>query len=195
MSGAGPYDAGYLVPGRAAALQRNWWLVLIRGAIALLFGVVALVLPGPTIASLVLLFGVYMAVDGVFAIAAGVRAASRHERWGEFIIEGIIGLVAAFFAFVFPLVTVLAVVVFAAVWAVFSGVALLVGAFQMHGAAGGSRGLMALGGIVSILWGVLLWIFPFAGAVVLTYWIGAYALLFGGALVALALRLRRGIVR
>lgn len=189
MSGAGPFDAGYLVQGRAASLQRNWWLILIRGAIALLFGVVALAMPGVTLASLVLLFGIYMGVDGVFAIAAGLRAATRHERWGELIIEGIIGIVAAIVAFAFPLVTVLAVVVFAAIWAVFSGVALLVAAFR------GGSGLMGLGGIVSILWGVLLWVFPFAGAVVLTYWIGVYALFFGGALVALALRLRRGIAR
>jgi uncharacterized membrane protein HdeD (DUF308 family) len=194
MSGAGPFDAGYLAPGgRAAVLRRNWWLVLIRGIVALLFGLVAIALPGPTIASLVLLFGIYMAVDGVFAIAAGVRAATRHERWGEWILEGIVDLIAAAIAFVFPLATVLGTVIFAGAWAVISGIALLAAAFRGGGTAG--RGLMGLGGIVSILWGVLLFVFPIAGAVVLTYWLGIYALFFGGALVALALRLRQGIVR
>jgi len=193
MSGAGPFNAGYLVQGRAGSLQRNWWIILIRGAFALLFGLLALVLPAVTLSSLVLLFGIYMGVDGIFAIAAGLRAATHHERWGEFIVEGIIGIVAALVAFAFPLVTVLAVVVFAAVWAVFSGIALLVAAFRAGGSAG--RGLMGLGGIVSIVWGVLLWVFPFAGAVVLTYWLGIYALFFGGALVALALRLRRRAAR
>jgi uncharacterized membrane protein HdeD (DUF308 family) len=190
MSGAGPFNAGYLVPGRAAALHRNWWLLLIRGAVALLFGLVAFTLPGATIASLVLLFGAYMAVDGVFAIIAGARAAAHHERWGELIFEGVIGLVAAAVAFFAPLATVIGVVIFASVWAVISGVALLAGAFRGHGTAG--RSLMALGGIVSILWGLLLWFEPFTGALVLTWWLGAYALLFGGSLVALALRLRRG---
>lgn len=193
MSGVGPFDANFLALGRTAALQRNWWLVLIRGALALLFGLVAFVLPGVTIASLVWLFGIYMGVDGVFAFVAGVRAAAHHERWGELMIEGIIGIVAAFIAFAFPLATVVAIVIFAAAWAVVSGIALLVGASHLHQTSG--RWIMALGGIVSVLWGILLWVFPFAGAVVLTYWLGAYALLFGGALVALSLRLRQGLVR
>lgn len=189
MSGTGPFDARYLGPGRGAVLARNWWLVLIRGAAALLLGLLALVLPGLTLTSLVLLFGIYMAVDGVFAIAAGVRAAARHERWGEWILEGVVDLVAAAIAFVFPLATVLGTVIFAAAWAVISGVALLAASFRAGGVAG--RGLMALGAVVSVLWGVLLFLFPAAGALVMTYWIGIYALFFGGSLVALALRLRR----
>ncbi len=189
MPGVDPFEAGMLPSYRSTALARNWWAVLIRGALALLFGLVALVLPGPTLASLVLLFGAYMAVDGVFAIVAGARAAAHHERWGELMIEGVLGLVAASIAFFAPLATILAVVILAAVWAVVSGVALLIGAFHLHGTHG--RTLMALGGVVSIVWGVLLYWFPAAGAVVMTYWLGIYALLFGAALVALALRLRR----
>ncbi len=142
MSGAGPFDAGYLRQSRTAALQRNWWLILIRGILALLFGLIAFVLPGPTIAALVFLFGIYMGVDGIFAFIAGARAAAHHERWGELMIEGIIGIVAAVIAFTFPLATVVAIVIFAAVWAVFSGVALLVGAFRLHGESGG-RWIMA----------------------------------------------------
>ncbi len=114
MSGAGPFNTGYLAPGRAGVLQRNWWLVLIRGAVALLFGLIAIAQPGITLASLVLLFGIYMAVDGVVAIAAGLRAAANHERWVEWIFEGIIGLIAAVIAFAFPLATILGVVIFAA---------------------------------------------------------------------------------
>ena len=193
MSGTGSFDANYLALGRTAALQRNWWLVLIRGAVAVLFGVIALALPGATIASLVLLFGIYMGVDGVFAFFAGVRAAAHHERWGELMIEGIIGIIAAVIAFTFPLATIVGIVIFAAVWAVVSGVAMLVAASHLHGTGG--RWIMALGGIVSVVWGLLLWFNPFAGAVVLTYWLGAYALLFGAALIALSLRLRRGMAR
>ena len=193
MSGTGSFDANYSALGRTAALQRNWWLVLIRGAVAVLFGVIALALPGATMASLVLLFGIYMGVDGVFAFFAGVRAAAHHERWGELMIEGIIGIIAAVIAFTFPLATIVGIVIFAAVWAVVSGVAMLVAASHLHGTGG--RWIMALGGIVSVVWGLLLWFNPFAGAVVLTYWLGAYALLFGAALIALSLRLRRGMAR
>lgn len=194
MSGAGPFDASFLMLGRTAALQRNWWLLLIRGILALLFAGIAFALPVATLAGLVFAFGIYMGVDGIVAFFAGARAAAHHERWGELMIEGVIGVVAAAVAFVFPLATIIAIVIFAAVWAVFSGIALLVGAFRIHGASGG-RWIMALGGIVSIIWGVLLWWEPIAGAVVLTYWLGAYAVLFGIAMVVLALRLRRGIVR
>lgn len=194
MSGVGRFDTGYPAPGRTAALQRNWWFILVRGILALLFGLIALVLPGPTIAALVFLFGIYMGVDGIVAFVAGARAAAHHQRWGELMVEGVIGIVAAVIAFTYPLATIVAIVIFAAVWAVLSGIALLAAAFRMHG-GGAGRWIMALGGIISVIWGVLLWFNPFAGAVVLTYWIGAYALLFGGALVALALHLRRGVAR
>ncbi len=194
MSGATPFDAGFPALGRTVTLQRNWWLLLIRGALALLFGLVALVLPVPTIAALVFLFGIYMGVDGIFAFIAGARAAVQGQRWGELMFEGIIDIVAAIVAFTFPLATIFAIVIFAAVWAVFSGVALLVAAFRLPGESGG-RWVMALGGIISIIWGVLIWWEPIAGAVVLTYWLGAYAILFGAALIVLALRLRQGIVR
>lgn len=177
-----------------AALQRNWWLLLVRGILALLFGVIALILPGATLAALVFLFGIYMGVDGIVAFFAGARAAAHHERWGELMIEGIIGVVAAAIAFIFPLATIVAIVIFAAVWAVFSGIALLAAAFRMHG-GGGGRWIMALGGIISVIWGVLLWWEPVVGAVVLTYWLGAYALLFGGTLIVLALHLRGRAVR
>src|SRR5690348_1546568 len=93
--------SGFVAGGRspdlamAEALARNWWAVALRGAAAILFGLVALLMPGVTIAALVLLFGVYMAVDGVFAIVAGVRAAAHHERWGALILEGVADLIAA----------------------------------------------------------------------------------------------------
>jgi uncharacterized membrane protein HdeD (DUF308 family) len=169
-------------------LARNWWAVALRGVFALLFGVVALLLPGVTIGALVLLFAAYMVVDGVFAIVAGIRAASHHQRWGALILEGIVDLVAGAIAFIWPLATVLAFVFLAAAWAIVSGIMLLAATFRLHPAHG--RWLMGLGGAVSLIWGILLVIAPIPGAVALTWWMGAYALFFGGALIALAFRLR-----
>src|SRR5260221_2600356 len=94
----------------SAALARNWWLVALRGVLAILFGIVAILLPGPTLAALVLLFAAYMVVDGVLAIVAAVRAARRHERWGWLIFEGIVDLAAAAIAFLFPVATIFAFV-------------------------------------------------------------------------------------
>jgi uncharacterized membrane protein HdeD (DUF308 family) len=169
-------------------LARNWWAVLLRGLFAILFGIVALVLPGVTLASLVLLFAVYMLVDGVFDIVAAARAARHGERWGALIFEGIADLVAAAIAFFLPLATVLAFVVLMAAWAIISGVLLVAAAVKLHRTHG--KWLMGFGGVVSVIWGVLLLVEPIIGALVLTWWMGAYALFFGGALIALAFQLR-----
>lgn len=173
----------------AARLAQNWWAVALRGVFAILFGLIALFMPGPTLAALVLLFAAYMVVDGVLDIISAVRAARRHERWGWLIFEGIADLVAAAIAFFFPLATIFAFVVLLAAWAIVSGVLLWTAAFQLTMARG--RWLMALAGAVSVLWGFLLLVWPFTGAIVLTWWLGAYALVFGVVQLVLAFRLRR----
>ncbi len=188
-----PFDPTYVRPAHSVALARNWWAVLIRGLLAIVFGLIALFQPASALGALILIFAAYMAVDGVFAIIAGARAAAHHERWLTLIAEGVLGLVAAAVAFAFPLLTIYALVIFAAVWAVLSGIALLVGAFRLHGTHG--RWLMVLGGVVSLVWGILLYLDPPAGALVMTYWLGAYALIFGISMVALALHLRHGLPR
>ena len=170
-------------------LARNWWAVALRGVLAILFGIIALLLPGVTIAALVLLFGAYMVVDGIFAIISAVSAARHHERWGLLVFEGIADLIAAVIALLWPLVTVLAFVILMGAWAIVSGVLMLAAAFRLHLEYG--RWLMAFGGVVSVLWGLLLLFWPLAGAVVLTWWMGAYALVFGVTLLVLAFRLRR----
>ena len=180
--------AGGVSQAMSARLAQNWWAIALRGVFAILFGLAAVFLPGLTLASLVLLFAVYMLVDGIFAIVAGIRAVSRHERWGALLLEGIADLVACAIAFVWPLATVLAFVILMAAWAIVSGGLLLSAAFRLHAAHG--KGLMGFGGVVSIAWGILLFLFPITGAVVLTLWMGAYALFFGVTLLVLAFRLR-----
>jgi len=84
------------------ALARNWWIVLLRGAAAMLFGVIALFLPVLTLASLVLVFAVYMLADGVLAIVSAAKAARQGERWGLFILEGLVDLLAGAASLVVP---------------------------------------------------------------------------------------------
>jgi uncharacterized membrane protein HdeD (DUF308 family) len=179
-------------PGRSEAMRAllaaNWWALALRGTVAILFGIFALLLPGVTIASLVMLFAAYALVDGVFAIVAGVRAAARHERWALLILEGLVDIAAGVVAFLWPGITVVVYVLVLATWAVVSGVLLLAAAFRLH--VGQGRWWMALGGALSVVWGILLWVAPIAGAVVLTWWLGAYAILFGVLLLGLAFRLR-----
>ncbi len=169
-------------------LARNWWAVAIRGVLAIIFGLVAFLLPGVTMLSLVLVFSAYAFADGVFAIVAAARAASGRQRWGLLVLQGVLSILAAVVAVLWPGITVVVFVMLVAVWALLSGGLTLTAAFELpldHG-----RWWLALGGLASILYGVLLIVAPLVGALVLTWWIGAYALVFGVMLLVLAFRLR-----
>lgn len=172
-----------------ALLTRNWWALALRGVVAILFGVAALFVPETALVALVLLFAAYLLVDGVFAIIAGFRAAERHERWFALLAEGVVGIAAALFIAVFPELSLILFIYVAALWAIVSGVALLVAAVRLYRRAG--EWMMVAAGILSLVWGVLVLIWPAAGVVVWAWWIGAYALVFGAMMVALAFRLRR----
>jgi uncharacterized membrane protein HdeD (DUF308 family) len=172
----------------SAALARNWWLIALRGVLGILFGLVAFAVPGATILALVLFFSAYMLVDGIFGIAAGIRAAREGERWGWLVLEGVADITAGVIAFLLPGLTALVFVLLIAAWALVSGGFMLAASVRLqidHG-----RWWLVLGGLVSIVFGILLAIAPMVGAVVLTWWIGAYALVFGIALLVLAFRLR-----
>jgi uncharacterized membrane protein HdeD (DUF308 family) len=169
-------------------LAQNWWAVALRGVFAIVFGIIALLMPGAALLAFVLLFAAYMLVDGVLAIIAGVRAAQRHERWGWLIFEGILDFIAGGIAVVLPVITIIAFVFLMGAWAIVTGALLFGASFRLNVLHG--RWLMALGGAISIIWGVLLIIWPLVGAIVLTWWIAAYALLFGIAMLVLSFRLR-----
>ena len=171
-----------------ALLARNWWAFTLRGIIAILFGLVALVMPGAVMLSLALVFAAYLIVDGVFGIIAAVRAARSHERWGLLLLQAILNLAMGVIAAMFPVAAVLAFVIVMAVWALMTGGLLLGAAFRLHMSHG--RWWLALGGVVSLLWGVVLLLSPMIGAVVLTWWLGAYEFVFGIMLLVLSFRLR-----
>ncbi len=191
MTAAGapsPSDLTVGPRGLGAVLARNWWAFAIRGVLGILFGILAFTLPGATMLSLVLFFAAYMLVDGVFAIIAAVRAAQRSEGWGLLALEGVVDIATGIVAFMWPGLTVVAFVFLVAGWAIISGVLMLAAAFKISTDHG--RWWLALGGIASIIYGVLLVAAPLIGAVVLTWWIGAYALVFGVSLLILAFKLR-----
>ncbi len=171
-----------------AVLAKNWWAVGIRGTLGILFGLIALFLPGATMLSLVLVFAAYAFVDGVFGIVSAVRAAREHERWGYLLFEGLVDIAVAAVAVFWPGITVVAFVFLIAFWAIFTGILELAAAFRLQFIDG--RSWLIFGGIVSVLYGALLIIAPMIGAVVLTWWLGAYALIFGVCLVVLAFKLR-----
>ena len=168
-------------------LAESWWAVGLRGILGILFGLICLLTPGLAVEVFVILFAAYMLVDGVFAIVAGIKAARNGERWGLLILEGIVDLAAGLVAVLWPAITLVALVWLIAIWAVVTGALMLAGAFSLNLDHG--RWWLALGGIASVIFGILLVIEPLIGAVVLTLWIGAYAIVFGIFLLILAFQL------
>jgi uncharacterized membrane protein HdeD (DUF308 family) len=171
-----------------AVLAQNWWAVAIRGVAAILFGLIALALPGAAVLGFILLFVAYVLVDGIFAIISAVRSARRHEHWGLLVLEGVADLVAAAVGLLLPIIAVIAFVILVAAWALVTGGLALAAAFSLNLDHG--RVWMMIGGLASIALGILLVAAPLLGAVVLTWWIGAYALISGVSLCILAFRLR-----
>jgi uncharacterized membrane protein HdeD (DUF308 family) len=170
-------------------LATNWWSLVIRGVIAILLGVITFAWPGITLTALGFLFGAYALLDGIISLIGAVRAARAHERWGALSIEGFAGVAAATAAIVWPPITVLALVYIICAWAVVTG------NFEMAAPAWlrkyiAGEVLLALVGLASLAFGILIMISPIAGAVVIALWVGAYAVVFGPLLVALGFRLR-----
>ena len=124
-------------------LAERWWAVGLRGLLAIIFGLLCLLTPGIAVGALVLLFAVYMLVDGVFAIISGIRAARSGERWGLLILEGVVDLAAGALAVIWPAITLVALVWIVAIWAIVSGALMLAAAFALNPDYG--RWLLALG--------------------------------------------------
>ena len=170
-------------------LSRNWWALALRGLAAIVFGVLAFVWPGITLWALVLLFGAYMLVDGIFAIVAAVRAAGREARWWLLLVEGVLGVLAGLVAFLLPGITALALLYLVAAWAIFTGILQIVGAVRLRREIEGEWALI-LGGVLSVIFGVLLAVLPGPGILALVWLIGAYAVVSGVLLIVLAFRVR-----
>jgi uncharacterized membrane protein HdeD (DUF308 family) len=172
----------------AAVLIGNWWALALRGVVAILFAIIAFAAPGATATALILIFGAYALIDGVFAFVAAQRAAHRHGRSWPLVIEGILDILVALIAFVFPGVALVALIYVIAFWAIFSGVALVYAGIALLRLNG--HLLVSLGGVLSIVLGVVLLMQPSTGIVALSWWLGTYALLFGSVLISAAFRLR-----
>jgi uncharacterized membrane protein HdeD (DUF308 family) len=157
---------------------------------ALAFGVLAILWPGITLLALILLFAAYAIVDGVLAIASGLRrnADRRSPDW-FMILAGTAGIVAGIVAVVLPGITALVLLIVIAAWAIVTGVAELAAAYQLRDVIRGEW-LLALNGVLSIAFGVLLVVFPGAGALAVVWLIAVYAIVSGVVLLALAFRLR-----
>jgi uncharacterized membrane protein HdeD (DUF308 family) len=170
-------------------LARRWWLLALRGVVAILFGLAALVWPGITLAVLVWLFGAYALVDGVFAVGAAVRARGEQPHWWGLLLEGVAGIAAGVVTLLWPGLTAIVLLYLIAAWAIVTGILEIVAAVQLRREIANEVWL-ALSGLLSVLFGLAVAIWPGAGALALIWLIGAYAVVFSVLLLALAVRLR-----
>jgi uncharacterized membrane protein HdeD (DUF308 family) len=174
-----------------AAVRGVWWLVLIRGILAILFGLFALFAPGTALLALVFVFGAYAIIDGITAIIAGVRHRKGESHWGWQVFQGVVSVIAGIIAFTWPGVTVLAILFVIAFWSIISGVAQIVESFTMRKRGLSSWGWTLAGGIVSVLFGIVLLAWPGTGLITLLWLVGVFAIVFGVIFVVWALRLRK----
>ncbi len=170
-------------------LTRRWWLLLLRGAAAIAFGVLAFIWPGVTLFTLVLLYGAFALIDGVLALAAVFTSRSDAvPRWW-LVLTGILGIAVGLFALLWPGITALALITFIGAWAIVRGVLEIAAAIQLRKRIEGEW-LLILAGFMSVLFGLGVLSFPGTGALALIWLIAIYAVAIGIVMIMLALRLR-----
>jgi len=171
-------------------LSRNWWVLVLRGILGIVFGLIAYAMPGVTLGVLVLLFGAYALIDGVFAIVAAVKGKTEGLPWWALLVEGLLGVVAGLVTFAMPGITLIVLLYLVAGWAVVSGVFEILAAIRLRKEIEGEWALV-VGGVVSILLGVILVVAPRLGLLAVAWSVGTYAILFGILLLSLGFRLKK----
>jgi uncharacterized membrane protein HdeD (DUF308 family) len=171
------------------SISGPWWSWLLRGIAAIVFGVLAIAWPGLTFLVFVAIFAAYAFIDGSFHLAAGIRARQRQHRW-LLVLEGLLGIAIAVLTFVWPGITAVALIFLIAAWAIIGGAMRIGLAIQLRKVIAGEW-LLILSGVMSIIFGVLVFLVPAAGVVAIAFIVGVYAMLFGLVMIGLAARLRR----
>ncbi|GAB3482432.1 HdeD family acid-resistance protein [Nocardiopsis coralliicola] len=169
-------------------MSRYWWVVTVRGVIAVLFGLIAVFWPGVTAVALAVLFGAWALVDGIFAAVQAFRSGTGERT--SLIVHAAVGVVLGLAALLWPVATVLVLTFIIGAWALVTGVLEIVGAVRLRKEITGEW-LYILGGVLSVCFGLLVFLWPIEGAVVIALIIGVYAIVFGAVLIALSLRLRK----
>ena len=180
-----------LAPGASLlhAMAGNWWLVVLRGVAAIIFGILAFAWPGITLLTLVLFWGAFALVDGVLAIIAAVKGGNPMPRWWLAIV-GLAGIIAGALTFLMPGLTALVLLTFIAVWAIVLGVMEIIGAIKLRKEIQGEW-LLILNGAISVLFGIVLLWRPTTGLIALVWIIGAYAIILGVIYVMFGLKMKK----
>jgi uncharacterized membrane protein HdeD (DUF308 family) len=171
------------------AIRRNWWILAVRGVLAIIFGLIALVAPGIALLAFIFVFAAYALIDGLTAVYIAIRERGSLSRWGWVLFEGILGVIVGIVAFIHPGFTALVLLYLVAIWAVVTGIMEIIAAFAIRGFAGREWAL-GLAGVLSIIFGVVLFIFPGAGILSILWLVGIYAIIFGILFIVRAFQMR-----
>lgn len=171
-------------------VSRFWWVYALRGIFAILFGIAALFWPGLALTVLVLLFSAYVLVQGIFLLIAAFGAKEITPNWRVVLLEGIISVLIGIIAFAWPDITAMALLAIIAIWAFISGIVEIYAAVQLRKAIEGEW-ILGLAGILSIIFAIILIVYPAAGALAVLWIIGFYAILFGILTLYLAFKIRK----
>lgn len=171
------------------ALAKCWWLLLLRGIAAIVFGALAFIWPGLTLVTLVLLYGAFALVDGVLSLVAAFTGSTKPVPTWWLVVVGLLGIGVGAVTFLWPGITAILLVLFIGAWALVHGVFEIIGAIQLRKEID-NEWMLILGGVLSVIFGAIILIAPGAGALGLVWAIAGYSIVFGILLVALSLRLR-----
>jgi uncharacterized membrane protein HdeD (DUF308 family) len=169
--------------------SRNWWMFALRGLVAVIFGALALIWHEQVLKALVLVFGSFALVKGIVTVITGLSTAPFFTRWWALLLEGMAGIICGLMGIFMPDITATALMYVIAAWALVTGIFEIVVAIQFRRLLTGEW-MIILGGLLSIVFSVLLFVFPAAGAVSMTWLIGLYAIVLGGTELVFAFRLR-----
>ncbi len=173
----------------ARGWKLNWWGLVLRGIVAVLFGLMAIFWPGISLIILLTLFGVYALADGVLAIITAFATTEGRQHWLWLLLIGLAGIAAGIIAFSMPGTTTLALLTVIAVWAIVVGILHVISAFSMPSEAG-PKWLWGISGVISVIFGIMLLSYPAAGVLALVWLIGFYAMVFGFSMIVLGFELR-----
>lgn len=169
-------------------ISRNWWMFALRGLVAVIFGVLALVWHDQVLQALVLVFGAFALANGIVTLFTGLSSAPYFSRWWALALEGTAGIICGLMGIFMPGITTQALLLLIATWALFTGISEIVVAISFRRVLK-DEWMLVLGGVLSIVFGALLVMYPAAGAVSLTWMIGLFAIVLGSSEMVFAFRL------
>ena len=170
-------------------LAHNWWMLCLRGILALVFGLLCVAYPGVTLIVMKIMFGVYALLDGILALASSISAAKGRPRWRSTLLEGAAGIFLGLLILIWTDITAFGLLYLIGVWAIITGIFEITAAIRLRQHFT-NEWLLIMGGAASVIFGLLILVIPRAGVLAVVWWIGTYAIFFGMVFVALALRLR-----